>query len=143
MLNGLTTEQARARLKEVGANDPAPAHRTPALAHLLRSFASPLIAILLVASGISAVVGELLNAVIIFVMVLLGIIINFVQTYHSQRAVEGLRKSVTPTATVLRDGAWTEIHRVEVVSDDVIRVVPGDMVPADAKLIESQHLHVQ
>jgi Mg2+-importing ATPase len=143
MLNGLTSEQARSRLKEVGPNDPAPVHRTTALTHLLRSFANPLIVILLVASGISAAVGELLNAAIIFVMVLLGIIINFVQTYHSQRAVEGLRKSVAPTATVLRDGAWIEIHRAEVVPDDVIQLVPGDMVPADAKLIDSEHLHVQ
>ena len=75
MLNGLTSEQARSRLKEVGPNDPAPVHRTTALTHLLHSFANPLVVILLVASGISAAVGELLNAAIIFVMVLLGIII--------------------------------------------------------------------
>jgi Mg2+-importing ATPase len=143
MTQGLTTEQANARLKEIGPNEPAPAKRTRAVFQLMRLFASPLIAILLVATFVSAAVGEWLNATIILVMVVLGVAINFVQTYHSQRAVETLRKSVSPTATVLRDGVWAETARSGIVPDDVIRLVPGDMVPADARLIDSEHLHVQ
>ena len=76
-------------------------------------------------------------------MVLLGVTIIFIQTYHSQRAVERLRKSVAPTATVLRDGVWNELPRSEIVPGDVIRLVAGDLVPADARLIECEHLHVQ
>jgi len=142
-LQGLTPDVARARLRDVGPNEPAAVHRTTALSELARSFANPLIAILLVASIVSATLGEWINATIIVAMVILGIAINFIQTYHSQQAVELLRKSVAPTATVLRDGRWTEIPRLEVVPDDYLRLVPGDLVPADARIIECEHLHVQ
>src|SRR5262249_2575017 len=139
-LNGLTTEDARRRLLEVGANEPAPTQRVTGFAHLVRLFSNPLIVIMLAASIVSAAVKDWVSATIILVMVLLGAIINFIQTYHSQRAIEGLRKSVAPTATVLRDGAWTELPRSDIVPDDVIRLVAGDLVPADARLVESEHL---
>ena len=58
-----------------------------------------------------------LNATIIITMVVLGVGINFFQTYRSQRAVERLRQQVAPTATVLRDDQWQEIHRHDVVPD--------------------------
>jgi Mg2+-importing ATPase len=140
---GLTTDAARARLREVGPNEPAAVHRASALAELGHSFANPLIAILLVASIVSAMLGEWINATIIVAMVILGIAINFIQTYHSHRAVERLRTSVAPTATVLRDGRWVEIPRREVVPGDCIRLVPGDLVAADARIVECEHLHVQ
>ena len=69
--------------------------------------------------------------------------INFVQTHRSQSAVDALRVGIAPTATVLRDGQWREIPRSQVVPGDVIRLTAGDMVPADARLIQSKDLHVQ
>src|SRR4051812_32416082 len=78
--HGLTTEEARARLLEIGPNDPAPIQRRTAFSEFVRSFANPLIVILLVASFVSAAVGEWVNATIIFVMVMLGVAIVFVQT---------------------------------------------------------------
>jgi Mg2+-importing ATPase len=141
--SGLTTDIARARLRDAGPNEPATVQRTTAFVELSRLLANPLIAILLIASVVSAAVGEWTNATIIIAMVVLGITINFVQTYHSRRAVERLRRSVAPTATVLRDGRWTEIPRSDVVSGDCIRVVPGDLVPADARIVECEHVHVQ
>jgi Mg2+-importing ATPase len=141
--SGLTTEQAAARRAEVGSNEPAPPHRTTVLAEFGRQFTNPLVVILLVASIISAAAGEWVNAVIILVMVLLGVGLIFFQTYHSQRAVQRLRKSVSSTASVLRDGTWSELPNADLVPDDVIRLVPGDLVPADARLIQSEHLHVQ
>jgi len=76
-------------------------------------------------------------------MVLLGVSINFVQTYRSHRAIAKLRENVTPTATVLRDDTWQEIKRHEVVPGDVVRVSAGDLIPADGQLIESRDLYVQ
>ncbi len=139
----MTSDEARVRLRDAGPNEPAAVHRTTAFSELARSFTNPLIAILLVASIVSATLGEWINATIIVAMVVLSIAINFIQTYHSHRAVDELRKSVAPTATVLRDGQWMEIPRREVVPDDYIRLVPGDLVPADARLIQCEHLHVQ
>jgi Mg2+-importing ATPase len=89
--DGLTTEVARARLLATGPNEPAPAQRTKPFAELVRLFANPLIAILLVASILSAAVGEWLNATIIVAMVLVGAAINFIQTHHSHRAIEQRR----------------------------------------------------
>jgi Mg2+-importing ATPase len=76
-------------------------------------------------------------------MVLLSVTLNFFQTYRSQRAAERLREVVAPIATVLRDGAWAVIPRRELVVGDVVRLAAGDLVPADARLLEARDLHVQ
>jgi len=76
-------------------------------------------------------------------MVVLGVTINFWQSYRSQQAAERLRVSVTPTATVLRDAAWLEIPLRNVVPGDVFRLLAGDLVPADARLLESRDLSAQ
>ena len=143
ILPGLTSGEARARLREVGPNEPAAVQATTALSEILRQFANPLIAILLIAGVVSGAIGQWVNATIIVAMVFLGIVINFVQTYQSRKVVESLRRSVAPTATVLRDGGWKEIPRREVVPGDCIRLVPGDLVPADGHIAECEHLHVQ
>jgi Mg2+-importing ATPase len=141
--DGLTTEEAAVRLAEFGRNEPTPLKHTTPLVELLSLFLNPLVALLLIASVVSAAVQEWLNAAIIVVMVLLGVMLSFIQTHRSRHAVETLRRSVTPTATVLRDGRWTELPRSEIVPGDVIRIVPGDLVPADARIIHSEHVHVQ
>ena len=74
---------------------------------------------------------------------LLSTTLNFVQTHRSQNAVERLRATVALTATVLRDGELREIPRRELVPGDIIRLVAGDMVPADARLLQSVYLHVR
>ena len=140
---GLSTTEARLRLGKIGPNEPASSRRTSGLTQILFLFVNPLAIILLIASAISAAVGQVLNASIIALMVLLSVALNFVQTYRSQRAVERIRKEVAPTATVLRDGNWTEIPRRELVPDDVIRLTAGDLVPADACLFKARDLHVQ
>jgi P-type Mg2+ transporter len=140
---GLTSDQARQLLDRFGPNDPAPRHGTPGAMQLLLLFANPLVIILLCAATASAFLGQLVDAAIITVMVLLGVAINFVQTYRSHKAVERLRNQVTPTASVERDGAWVEISRREVVPGDLIRLSAGDLVPADAKLVQSRDLFVQ
>lgn len=106
-------------------------------------FVNPLVIILLIASLVSFILGDAADAAIILVMVLLGVSINFVQTYRSQQAINKLREKVTPTATVLRDGTWQEINRREVVPGDLVRIGAGDLIPGDGRLIESRDLYVQ
>jgi len=142
-LVGLTTDEAKLRLAKFGPNEPATARRSANLVQILILFANPLAIILLVASGISAALGEVINASIIIVMVLLSVALNFIQTYRSQRAVDRIRKEVAPAATVLRDGKWVEIPRREVVPGDAIKLAAGDLVPADAALIQARDLHLQ
>jgi Mg2+-importing ATPase len=84
-----------------------------------------------------------MDALIIVTIVLLGIAIDFWQTYRSERAVDRLRASVTPTATVLRDGQWQEVPLRAVVAGDLFRLSAGDLVPADARVLEARDLSVQ
>jgi Mg2+-importing ATPase len=140
---GLTTREAQARADEIAAHQPVQTSYQPAVAAISALFLNPLILILLIASGISAAVGDPVSAAIIIVIVLLGAAINFIQTYRSQRAMEKLREKVAPTATVLRDGNWSDVLREQVVPGDVIRLNGGDLVPADARLLQARDLHVQ
>jgi P-type Mg2+ transporter len=142
-LTGLTSAEAEERLKQFGPNDPAPARRHSALAELVLLFANPLVIILLIAAILSGFVGQLLDAVIIVGMVAIGIAVNFYQTYRSTIAIENLRARVAPTATVLRDGRWQEIGRQRLVPGDTVRLSAGDLVPADARLLQSRDLYVQ
>ena len=140
---GLTAAEAERRLAQYGPNDPAPKKQRSQVADLLLQFANPLVAILLLASIVSAFVGELVNAAIIIVIVSLSVAINFVQTFRSQRAAERLRATVAPTATVLRDGTFSDCPRADIVPGDVVRLSAGDLVPADARLLAAKDLHVQ
>jgi Mg2+-importing ATPase len=141
-LDGLSSAEALRRLREVGPNEPTPVRRRRTLVALARLFANPLVLILLAAAAASAALGDVVNAAIIVVMVLLSVTLNFVQTYRSERAAEQLREQVVPRATVRRDGAWIDIPRSDVVPGDVLRLGAGDRVPADAVLVEARDLHV-
>jgi Mg2+-importing ATPase len=140
---GLTNEEAERRLAEFGPNEPAHERRVGGFFQFVRFFANPLVIILLIASAVSAGVGELINASIIAGMVLLSVALNVIQTYRSHRAVERLRAGIVLTATACRDGSWIETPRRDLVPGDIIRLSAGDLVPADARLIQAKDLHVQ
>jgi Mg2+-importing ATPase len=143
VIPGLSSTEARERLARFGPNDPTAVRRGALALEVLALFLNPLVVILLVASLVSAFLGQRADASIIFLVVLLGATINFVQTYRSQRAIQRLREYVSLTATVLRDGVWQEVKRHEIVIDDVVRLSAGDLVPADAALLEARDLYVQ
>jgi Mg2+-importing ATPase len=140
---GLSSEAAEARLAQFGHNDPAPGKRHSILTDLVRAFLNPLILILLIAAIVSAFLGEAVDAWIIVAIVTMSTALDVTQTYNSQRAIERLHERVAPTATVLRDGNWTEIARRDLVPGDAIRLSAGDLVPADARLLLARDLYVQ
>ena len=141
---GLTTAEAQRRLASDGPNDLGAIRRGSGnVRQILVALVNPLVLLLLAAGAVSAVLGQLVNAVLIASMVLLSVTLNFVQTFRSQRAVERLRRDVAPTATALRDGKWTWIPRRDLVVGDRVRLAAGDLVPADARLLEAKDLHVQ
>jgi P-type Mg2+ transporter len=141
--SGLTTVEATRRLAEYGPNDPAPSKRLSSIVEIARLFINPLVLILLVASAVSAWLGEDVDAGIIVTIVMLSVTVNFWQSYRSQLAADRLRASVAPTATALRDGSWQEIPLRQLVQGDVVRLSAGDLVPADARLLDSRDLSVQ
>src|SRR6476646_1754180 len=115
---GLTTQEAEKLLSQYGPNDPRPSRRGELIFELLHLFLNPLVIILLVATVISAILGQKIEAEIIFVIVAFSVAIDFAQTYRSQRAIQRLQEHVSLTATVRRDGQWREIKRREIVPGD-------------------------
>ncbi|HVP11575.1 MAG TPA: HAD-IC family P-type ATPase, partial [Phycisphaerae bacterium] len=141
--NGLTAQEAEARLNQYGSNDPTPPERYSVVLDLLRLFSNPLVLILLIAAVSSAFLGDVASAAIIIAIVLLSTALDFTQTHKSQQAIRQLQERVAPTATVLRDGKWQETRRSDVVPGDIVRLSAGDVVPADARLLESRDLYIQ
>ena len=141
--DGLTSAEAERRLELVGPNEPTSKRRSAGIVQFGLFFVNPLVLILLASSLITALLGDILDASIIATLVLLSVVLNFAQAFRSQRAADQLRAQVTPTATVLRDRTWREVPRSTLVPGDVIRLSAGDLVPADARLLEARDLHVQ
>lgn len=140
---GLEGAEAARRLKADGANEFEVARLWSEAAELVRTSINPLVLILLIAGAASAFLGQITEALIIGGIVLLSAGINVWQTFRSQRAVAHLQSQVAPTATVSRDRAWVELPRRDIVVGDVVRLAAGDLVPADARLITADDVHVQ
>ena len=102
-LNGLTSAEAAERLKQYGPNRLRPALQRAVVLQFLAQFRNPLVLILLVASGVSALTGDVTGALIIGVIVVMSVTLDFVQAYRAGRAAERLALQVAVTATVLRD----------------------------------------
>jgi P-type Mg2+ transporter len=140
---GLTQREAAERLRRYGPNEPVTTQRRSPLVHFLLLFTDPLALLLIGASIVAALLGEHANATIIIVMVVLSVVINFIQTFRSQRVLDRLRGQTALQANVLRDGEWQTLPRRLVVPDDLVRLEGGDLVPADGDLIQSKDLYVQ
>jgi len=138
--HGLTAAEARERLAKYGANELAGEERTSPIALFLAQFKNTLIVILLIATVLSALLGEIVDAVIIGVIVLFCAVLSFVQEYRADNALRALKKMLAPTIRVLRDGAETRIPSREVVPGDVMLLEAGDRMPADARLAEAHSL---
>ncbi len=141
--HGLSASEADRRLHDWGFNELTTRTWRAKVFGVARLIANPLVVILLVAGTASALLREVADAAIIFVIVLASSGLNAWQTLRSARAVRRLQRQIAPTATVLRDGMWVELPRRRIVAGDILRLSAGDMVPADARLLEATDLHVQ
>ena len=112
------------------------------LAVLIGQFASPLVLILVAASLVSIAVGDRVEAGIILAIVAMSALLGFVQEARSEAAVAALQARLTLRATVVRDGKQQEIPIHDVVVGDVVVLGAGDIVPADARILEANHLFV-
>ena len=138
--HGLSQEKAQKCLAQFGPNELVEKEKISPWAIFLEQFKSFLIIILLIATVLSAVVGEVADAILIGVIVLFAAGLGFVQEYRAERAMEALKKMAAPAASVLRDGKEVEIAARELVPGDIILLRTGDRIPADARLIEAINL---
>lgn len=140
--SGLTSQEAESRLEIYGYNELAKRKKRTAIAEFLSHFRSPLIIMLLLAGLISGFLGEIINVSIIFSIVFMSVVLDFYQEFKAEKAAEMLTEKVTTTATVLRDGAKKEIKLSEIVPGDIVYLSAGDMVPADARVINAKDFFV-
>ena len=139
---GLTEKEAARRLRKFGENIVFKKKKFRPLVAFVRKFNSPLLQILIIASIVSFFIGQNINAIILLLMVLLSAILDFVNSYKSEKAVTSLIAKVVTTATVIRDGVKREIEFKEIVPGDIIFLSAGDIVPADAEVLDSRDFFV-
>ncbi len=139
---GLTAANAGQRLARYGSNLLKPKKRTDVFSLLLAQFKSPLILILLFATGLSFFLHDPVNAFIILTIVLVSGLLGFWQEHSATNAVEQLLTIVQIKATVLRDGGPQEIPVEAIVPGDIVILNAGDVVPGDCLVDESKDLFV-
>ena len=136
-MQGLSARDAAERLDRFGPNSDAPPRIESAARAILRRLLEPLSLILLVAGTVSMLTGDDIGGLIIVLILALSIGLDTIQEGHAVRAAEILRRSVALKAEVRRDGAFREIDVDQVVPGDLLRVRAGDIIPADALILES------
>ncbi|MFX0046486.1 MAG: cation-translocating P-type ATPase, partial [Candidatus Hermodarchaeota archaeon] len=141
--HGLSQQEAKERLEQFGHNELAGREKTSPWLLFLDQFKSFLIIILLIAVALSAILGEVVDAIVIFVIILFAAGLGFVQEYRAERAMAALKKMAAPLASVIRDDEETEIPARELVPGDMILIRTGDRIPADARLIEVVNLRTE
>ena len=140
---GLSSAEAGSRRAQYGLNLFRDHQQQPLWLQFLSRFKNPLVILLLVASAISALTGEMTNFLIITVMVLFSVTLDFVQEHRAGQAAESLRHSVSVRAKVIRDGKPVDVPAIEVVPGDLVVLTAGDMVPADGLVLEASDLFVK
>jgi Ca2+-transporting ATPase len=137
---GLDENEALKRQNEYGLNEIEHEKPTPAIILLLSQFIDILIALLIIAAIASLLIGDVIDAGVILLAVLLNVVLGFIQEYRSQKAVESLKELMVKKAIVKRNGQVKEIDACDLTIGDVVIVEEGCKVPADLVLIETKNL---
>jgi P-type Ca2+ transporter type 2C len=140
--HGLPAHEAASRLGLIGPNDPAPVGRPSWPRVLARQFINKLIVLLMLATAATLLLGEFLNAVAIAITVLVSAVFGFINEYRSERAIAALRRLTARQAEVVRDGLHEDVPASALVPGDLLVLSEGDVVAADARLIDGRGLRV-
>ncbi|MCC7199427.1 MAG: magnesium-translocating P-type ATPase [Gammaproteobacteria bacterium] len=141
-LDGLSSDEAAARLSRHGPNTLRPEPSGAVGRLLLRQLADPLVLILLGAAVLSGLMRDFGDTIIIVAVVVVSAALGFVQEYRSSRAVERLRDRMALRCRVTRGGSDRELPAQELVPGDVVQLRAGSLVPADGRLLAARDLHV-
>jgi len=139
---GLTQEEAAARLARHGPNALAKEEGEGRGALLGKALLNPLVVLLTLLATLSYLTGDVRAAVVMGLMVVLGVGLRFVQESRADSAAKKLRAMIKVTSTVLRDGTPREVPLAELVPGDIVTLTAGDMIPADVRLLVAKDLFV-
>jgi Ca2+-transporting ATPase len=137
---GLTTEAAKEKLQKHGRNELTAKKKKSPFIIFLQQFFDVMILVLAVAAVISFFAGEIPDAFVIIVIIILNAVVGFVQEYRAEKAMEALQKMAVPLAVVMRNNKTIEIPSPEIVPGDIVLLEAGNMVPADIRLLEVHSL---
>ncbi|MDA2972653.1 MAG: HAD-IC family P-type ATPase [Actinomycetota bacterium] len=144
VMTGLSSGEVAERLTTYGPNRLAESKRRPAFLRFLDQFRDLLIMILLVAAVVSfAVSGELKTPMVVLIVVFANALIGFVQENRAEASLEALKKMLTASSRVRRDGDVMEVATDDLVPGDIVLVEAGDRIPADGRLVLAANLEIE
>ena len=142
LTTGLDAEQAAARLVRDGLNALPSGARPGLLRRVLRQLTDALVLVLLGAAGLSLVVGEQVDAVVILGVVVVNAGAGLLQESRAEAALSALQALVSTSARVLRSGVRETVDAAQLVQGDLVLLEAGDKVPADLRLVEERELTI-
>ncbi len=137
---GLDSGEASRRLEEHGYNELKERDKDPVWKLILESFKDPMVIVLLAAAIVQLALGEIIESIIIFAVLVMNSIIGVVQTKKAENSLDALKQMSAPSAKVKRGGHVQTVEAREVVPGDIVLLEAGDYVPADGRLLESSSL---
>lgn len=141
--DGISSAEANERLKQYGYNEFKEKKTTSIFRKFIEQFKDFLVIILLIAAAVSCFLGEIPDAVIIFIVTIINAAMGVIQENKAEESLKALKKMAAPLAHVIRDGKSYEIPSREVVPGDVVVLEAGKFVPADLRIIESANLKIE
>jgi Ca2+-transporting ATPase len=133
---GLAEDEVRRRLDKYGYNELKKEDKVSPWILFFNQFKNILIIILLIATVLSALLGEMVDATIIMAIVIFCAVLGFIQEYRAEQALDALKKMLTPTITAIRAGKEHEIPSKDLVPGDIMLLEAGDKIPADGRSVE-------
>jgi len=141
--NGLTSEEAKQRLAHYGENQLQESPRPGFLAMLWEQLNNFVVILLIIASVISALLGDYVEAAAIMAIVVLNSVLGIVQEQRAEEALAALKRLAAPDAQVVRDGHRKAVPARELVPGDVVYLEAGNYIPADVRLLEAINLRIE
>ena len=141
--SGLSTHEAKSRLEKYGLNKIKEEKITPIYVIIIRQFLSPLMYILLLASIASIFVGEVKDAIVIGIAMMINVVIGFIQEFRAEKAAQALKSYEVPRCNVRRDGRIFSIEAAKLVPGDIVILPAGSRIPADVRLFYSADFTVE
>ena len=141
--NGLTEAEVKARQEKYGPNVLESKKHTTLLQKFIAQFKDLMIVILMVAALVAMLAGEVSDALIIFLVVILNAVFGVFQEAKAENAIDALQEMTTPYSRVKRNGVVMQVKSDEIVPGDIVLLEAGDIVPADMRILESSSLKIE
>lgn len=140
---GLDEKEVKSRREQHGYNALAEGEKQSALLLFFAQFKDFMVLVLLAATLISGLLGEMVDAIAIIAIVLVNGILGFFQERKAEKSLDALKELSAPQVHVLRDGGWVKVPSKEIVPGDILKFTSGDRIGADIRLIESKSLEIE